>query len=471
MKKLIIIVLFALLAGACGGSDDDADTGDADDANPAAAAESSDGDDDDDGDDVDGGVPAEVDEAIDGADLPEPLEFVPVQERDCAHDAAELDGAATTDDAGNADIELPPAEKPDVDDEFLVPVDELISTDLIVGTGEEAVAGSTVAMQYVGVLASDGTEFDASWNRDATPFDVTLGQGSVIRGWDEGIVGMKVGGRRVLQIPAALAYGDEPRGDVIAADSDLVFIVDLVAALGAPEPAPPIDADNLGAFGTLGIIDLTVGEGCEAQVGDIVLVNYVGVDAVDGVEFDSSFGREPFSVIVGKSQVIDGWNEGIEGMKVGGERILQIPGALAYNDGDLVFRVHMESLIEAPAAHQVSFDGDGPSETEVTTLVEGEGDGVEPGDIIDTNIVVMLRDSGVILQSSYQQGGPTQLAVQVEDLLPGLEEGVVGTKVGELRQVVIPAEVAYPEEIPPQSGLVEGDSLVFIIEPLRITSG
>ncbi len=200
-------------------------------------------------------------------------------------------------------------------------------------------------------------------------------------------------------------------------------------------------------------------------------MNYVGVSAADGIEFDSSWGRgAPFQLVVGRSQVIDGWNEGIAGMKVGGERILQIPAAQAYDDGDLVFRVHLEELVEGPPAHQVTFDGPSPSETEVTTLVEGEGDGVEVGDIIDTNIVVMLRDSGAILQSSYQNGDPTQLAVAPGGLLPGLEEGVIGTKVGELRQIVIPAEIAYPDGIPEQAGLSEGDSLVFIIEPLRITT-
>ncbi len=243
----MLIVLFALVASSCGGSDEATDAADAGDASPTVAATGDDGGDSDDA----------------ASELPDPLTVVIAQERDCAHTAADLAGDGTP---AAADVELPPAEKPPVDDEFLVEVDELISTDLIVGTGEEAVSGSIVDMQYVGVLAIDGTEFDASWNRGAVPFNVRLGQGAVIAGWDEGIVGMKVGGRRVLQIPSAMAYGDRSQGDVIAADSDLVFIVDLVAITPAPEPAPPIDGDNLGAFDTLNVIDLVEGDGCVAEL-------------------------------------------------------------------------------------------------------------------------------------------------------------------------------------------------------------
>ncbi len=170
--------------------------------------------------------------------------------------------------------------------------------------------------------------------------------------------------------------------------------------------------------------------------------------------------------------MIEGWNQGIAGMKVGGERILQIPADMAYDDGDLVFRVHLESLVEAPLAHQVEFDGDAPSEVEVTTLVEGTGDETAtPGSIIDANIVVRMYKSNVILQSTYQQGGVTQLAMQEGALLPGLEASILGTKVGETRQIVLPASVAYPNGIPEQSGIEDDDALVFIVEPLRITEG
>lgn len=102
----------------------------------------------------------------------------------------------------------------------------LVAEDLVVGTGVEATKGKTVTVQYVGVHL-DGSQFDASWDR-SEPFSFRLGGGQVIAGWDQGVAGMKVGGRRQLVIPADLAYG--PRGfpPVIQPNETLVFVVDLL---------------------------------------------------------------------------------------------------------------------------------------------------------------------------------------------------------------------------------------------------
>jgi len=105
-------------------------------------------------------------------------------------------------------------------------VAELQSTDLTEGTGAAAKAGDCLVMKYYGTLASDGTMFDENFT-DATAFAFTLGQGEVIEGWDQGLVGMKEGGMRRLVIPAALAYRDTARGS-IPANSDLVFQVKLL---------------------------------------------------------------------------------------------------------------------------------------------------------------------------------------------------------------------------------------------------
>ena len=104
---------------------------------------------------------------------------------------------------------------------------KLESKDLIVGTGPEAKAGDTVTVNYVGVLFKGGKVFDASWNRKE-PFTFTLGKGQVIPGWDQGIVGMKVGGRRELVIPAPLAYGVKGSPPAIPPNATLVFVVDLL---------------------------------------------------------------------------------------------------------------------------------------------------------------------------------------------------------------------------------------------------
>lgn len=107
------------------------------------------------------------------------------------------------------------------------PVKELMMKDDVVGTGAVAAAGDSVTVNYVGAL-TNGTVFDASANHGTTGFTFNLGAGQVIKGWDEGIVGMKEGGKRTLIIPASLAYGSQEVGGVIPANSDLVFQVELL---------------------------------------------------------------------------------------------------------------------------------------------------------------------------------------------------------------------------------------------------
>ena len=119
-------------------------------------------------------------------------------------------------------------DKPTVDIPAGDPPSELQVEDLTVGDGKEAVAGTTCSMHYVGHSWSTGQQFDASWDR-GSPFEFRLGAGMVIRGWDEGVAGMKVGGRRRLTIPPALGYGQRGAGGVIKPGETLVFVVDLLA--------------------------------------------------------------------------------------------------------------------------------------------------------------------------------------------------------------------------------------------------
>lgn len=118
-------------------------------------------------------------------------------------------------------------EKPEVDFPDSPPPSDLQVVDLTVGDGAEATGGSQVSVHYVGVAHSTGEEFDSSYNR-GTALDFPLGAGRVIQGWDTGVVGMKVGGRRQLTIPPHLAYGDRGAGGVIKPGETLIFVVDLV---------------------------------------------------------------------------------------------------------------------------------------------------------------------------------------------------------------------------------------------------
>jgi peptidylprolyl isomerase len=115
------------------------------------------------------------------------------------------------------DVSVPATDKPA----------DLVVIDDVVGEGDEATAGQTVSVHYVGVSWSSGEQFDASWDRMET-FQFPLGQGYVIKGWDEGVQGMKVGGRRTLHIPPHLGYGAQGAGGVIGPNETLIFVVDLL---------------------------------------------------------------------------------------------------------------------------------------------------------------------------------------------------------------------------------------------------
>lgn len=117
--------------------------------------------------------------------------------------------------------------KPDVTIPDTAPPTELVIEDLEVGDGPEATAGQPVEVHYVGVAWSTKAQFDASWDRDE-PLGFRLGAGQVIAGWDEGVAGMKLGGRRRITIPPAKGYGAQGAGGVIAPNETLVFVCDLM---------------------------------------------------------------------------------------------------------------------------------------------------------------------------------------------------------------------------------------------------
>ena len=117
--------------------------------------------------------------------------------------------------------------KPDVGPIPGAPASELLIEDIVEGQGEEAKSGAYVSVHYVGVAQSTGKEFDASYNR-GEPLQFRLGIGQVISGWDQGVQGMKVGGRRQLVIPPHLGYGDRGAGGAIKPGETLIFVVDLL---------------------------------------------------------------------------------------------------------------------------------------------------------------------------------------------------------------------------------------------------
>ncbi len=233
---------------------------------------------------------------------------------------------------------------------------EIAVSDYVIGEGAEAVKGGDVEVHYTGYL-TDGTVFDSSRPRNR-PFGFELGAGRVIKGWDEGVAGMKVGGKRKLVIPSKLGYA-ERRAGKIPPNSTLVFTIELLSFTPPLPPPQPLTAFEGKALASkkldkgLVVADFKLGEGAEAKAGDTVSVHYRGT-LKDGTEFDSSLARpKPLVFALGAGRVIKGWDLGIEGMKVGGLRKLTIPAELAYGEkargkipanSDLTFTVELMAV-------------------------------------------------------------------------------------------------------------------------------
>lgn len=203
-------------------------------------------------------------------------------------------------------------------------------TEIVAGAGAAPKPGDIVSVNYTGTL-TNGTVFDSSYKRNQ-PFKFPLGQGQVIKGWDEGIALMKQGGKARLTIPPELGYGARGAGGVIPPNATLIFEVELVG-ISAGAPAAPTkvnEADYTTTSSGLKYHDFAVGNGPAPKQGQQVVVHYTGW-LLNGAKFDSSLDRgEPFAFNIGVGQVIPGWDEGVLSMKVGGKRQLVIPANLGY---------------------------------------------------------------------------------------------------------------------------------------------
>ena len=237
-------------------------------------------------------------------------------------------------------------------------------------TSPKSVSGSPILVHYTGWIYDPskpdgkGAQFDSSRTRIA-PFSFIIGVGRVIKGWDQGLIGMHIKGKRTLIIPASLAYGEQPRPN-IQPNSNLMFDVELInivprgdegqtgaasttissqptAPAPAPAPVVPVFIDAKAPLPAttmdLILIDTAVGSGKLAEAGMPVSVHYTGwlYDAKQpggkGTKFDSSVDRnQPFVFPLGGKRVIRGWDEGVAGMKVGGKRTLIIPPQFGYGE-------------------------------------------------------------------------------------------------------------------------------------------
>ena len=213
---------------------------------------------------------------------------------------------------------------------------KLVITDITDGTGAGAAAGDLLAVHYVGVLSSDGTRFDGNFG--SSPFSFTLGKSQVIKGWDEGLLGMKTGGMRQLDIPADLAYGDSGSGDIIKPGAALSFVVEMVGIIPATNPAdePKLTIAGAAASSTLQSKDLVEGKGKVIAAGDTVALHIVAYRGDTGEKITSTWPEgAPVSLTLEEGGSLPGIIKGVPGMKVGGRRQMTIPFADAFGaDGN-----------------------------------------------------------------------------------------------------------------------------------------
>jgi peptidylprolyl isomerase len=204
--------------------------------------------------------------------------------------------------------------------------------DIKVGDGDEALEGLIVTNNFTLWVDGDNEATFIGSSDDTGPITFEVGKGDIVfTGWEEGVLNMKVGGKRYLVVPSDLALGEQGGGD-IPPNATLILEIELTEVKAPTKPTVIDENDYITTESGLKYYDIVEGEGASPEKGMVVVTHYMGW-LEDGTMFDSSIDRgEPFSFTLNDGVVIDGWVEGILGMKVGGKRQLVIPPDLAYGD-------------------------------------------------------------------------------------------------------------------------------------------
>ena len=236
-------------------------------------------------------------------------------------------GEAPDADLGGAEPLEENPDKPEVEIPDEAPT-ELERTVLTEGTGDPAEAGDIVIVDYTGVRSSDGLPFDNSYDRGES-FAVVLGQGSVIQGWDDGLIGSLAGERVQLDIPSDQAYGEVARSTVICENENLSFVIDVRDVVKAGDPAdaptePGVELSESPGVDDTVFEDLVEGDGDVLELGDTAIIRYVNFIGDTGEVLESLWGPDALQVAYGEN-MLPGLLEGMEGMAVGGRRAVTIP--------------------------------------------------------------------------------------------------------------------------------------------------
>jgi len=406
------------------------------------------------------------------------------------------------DDAGPSTIA---EEKPKPEVPQGPPSEELAVTDLVEGTGAVAGAGDKVSVHYVAGIYETGEEIESAWVK-GDPFGFRLGAGDVLDGWEEGLPGMRVGGRRQLLVPTS--------PDVIPIGSELgdtlVYVIDLIelredveeeekttaengppakppgpvttqtAAEAAKRPEPTVAVSLSRPPRKLAVRDLIRGAGRAAQKGDELAVHFTGV-RFNG-EFFESIWDKPFTFELDSADVNPGWVMGLPGMRAGGRRELVVPTHLTSSYGispseddpqnALIYVVDLldvkpgnrrqrtEPTVSVPA-------GAPPPKLVVEDRIAGTGAAAAPGDVLTVEYVSVYWD-GRAFSNSWDREEPFsfELGSGTYAVNPGWEKGLVGMRVGGRRELIVPPRFQQ------QGGALPGgkpeDTLVYVIDLVAV---
>lgn len=350
------------------------------------------------------------------------------------------------------------------------------------GSGIKPQPGDKVTVHYIGKLMND-TVFDSSYKR-GIPFTFTLGEGRVIKGWDEGIALLNEGDSALFIIPPHLGYGNRSVGN-IPANSTLKFIVQVEKVIPAPK-VEFFDTTNKHCEIMLSGLKLyrinkVDSKSPMPENGDIVKVHYTGYFE-DGKIFDSSVRRgEPISFTLGKGQVIKGWEEGIGLLHKGEKAKLIIPYQLAYGENGrppvippkatLIFDVELIDI--SKPVKPVPFNTDGKELHQTSSglkyyIVEKSSSSIkaEKGKNVKVHYTGYFED-GKIFDSSVERGMPFEFQLGQGMVIKGWDEGVALMNVGDKFRFIIPYHLAYGENgiqgvIPPKA------TLIFDVELLEV---
>jgi len=343
------------------------------------------------------------------------------------------------------------------------------------GVGELAADGDLVSVHYTGKF-ENGEVFDSSIDR-GEPIDFKLGEGRVIRGWEEGIKLLNKGAKATLRIPSDLAYGEAGAGP-IPPGATLIFDVELV---DIKKPAKPLSISGYQSRHTASGLKYTIVEskgGKKVEAGMRVKVHYNGFFE-DGRLFDSSYERgNPIELVVGKGMVIPGWDESLQLLSVGDKAQVLIPYNLAYGEegrgpipgkSNLVFDMEIIDAVKVEDPKPFVIDGLPVQETEsgLKLIIVEQGTGPKPqvGSTVVVHYSGYLID-GTLFDSSVQRGEPFSFRLGQGSVISGWEQGFALLTKGSKARLILPSTLGYGSRsmgpIPANSTLIFDVQLIDI---------